>query len=180
MGSWNYKVFWDEALTQVGRYIHLMALADDLGHNGGLLFSPKLFRRIYKPRLRRLITFIRTKTDAKIWFHSCGAISELISDLIDVGVDVLDPVQVSAKGMDSATLKREFGKDLVFWGGGCHTQVLNFGSPEQVREEVRKRINDFAQGGGYIFTPGHNIQFGVPPENIIAVYEAAFEFGSYH
>jgi uroporphyrinogen decarboxylase len=171
---------WELALSQVAQYIHMVALADDLGQQQGLLFSPRLYRRIYKPRHRRLIDSIRSKTNAKIWFHSCGAISELIPDLIDVGVEVLDPVQVSAKGMDSAVLKREFGKDLVFWGGGCHTQVLSFGSPDQVRAEVRKRINDLAPGGGYVFTPGHNIQFGVPPENIVALYEAAQEFGTQH
>jgi len=170
---------WEEALARVGRRIHLVALADDLGHNKGLLFSPELFRRIYKPRLIQLTASIRTKTEAKIWFHSCGAISEVIPDLIEVGVEVLDPVQVSARGMDSASLKREFGKDLSFWGGGCHTLVLNSGSPNQVREEVRRRIGDFAPGGGYVFTPGHNIQFGVPPENILALYDAAIEFGSY-
>lgn len=172
--------FWDAVLTQVGPYVDVVALADDLGTQSGLIFSPQVYRRIYKPRLRRLIESVHAKTKAKIWFHSCGAIFELIPDLIEAGVEILNPVQVSAKGMDSAVLKREFGKDLVFWGGGCDPQrILPFGSPEQVRAEVKRRIADFAPGGGYVFGPIHNIQAGVPPSNVIAFYEAALEFGNY-
>ena len=117
---------------------------------------------------------------AHLFLHTCGAICEIIPDFIEIGIDILNPVQISAKGMDSKRLKKEFGKEIVFWGGGCDTQkILPFGTPEKVREEVKQRIEDFAPGGGFVFTQVHNIQAGVPPENIEAMFEAAKEFGKY-
>ncbi|MEM4724771.1 MAG: uroporphyrinogen decarboxylase family protein, partial [Candidatus Hadarchaeum sp.] len=115
-----------------------------------------------------------------IYFHSCGAIRRLIPDLIEVGVQILNPIQVSAEGMDTRELKAKFGKDLTFWGGGVDTQyILPYGSPMEVRNEVRRRIADLAPGGGFVFTPVHNIQVDVPPENLIAMWEALEEFGCY-
>ena len=111
--------------------------------------------------------------------HSCGSIRWALPDLIEIGVDAINPVQVSAVGMDSAELKREFGRDIAFWGGGCDTQrVLNRGTPQQVRDEVRRRIDDLAPGGGFVFCQVHNVQPDVPPENVIAMLEAAAEFGA--
>jgi uroporphyrinogen decarboxylase len=118
--------------------------------------------------------------DAPLYFHSCGAIREILPDLIESGVDIINPVQVSAAGMDSRDLKRDFGKDLVFWGGGCDTQrVLPGGSREQIRQEVRRRIDDLAPGGGFVFAAVHNIQADIRPESILALWEAWREFGTY-
>jgi uroporphyrinogen decarboxylase len=112
--------------------------------------------------------------------HSCGSIYDVLPDIIDAGVQVLNPVQVSARKMDTAVLKSEFGRDLSFWGGGADaTNVMSFGSPAQVKDEVRRRIRDLGSGGGYVFGSVHNIQANVPPENIVALFEAAQEYGVY-
>ena len=116
----------------------------------------------------------------KLLLHSCGSVYDLIPDFIEIGIDILNPVQVSAAKMDTADLKKRFGDDLVFWGGGCDTQkVLPFGTPDEVRDEVKRRIEDLAPGGGFVFTQVHNIQAGVPPENIAAMYEALDEYSWY-
>jgi uroporphyrinogen decarboxylase len=116
----------------------------------------------------------------KIFYHSCGAISPLIPDLIESGIDILNPVQVSAAGMDTKELKKNFGKDLTFYGGGVDTQrVLPHGTPQEVRDEVKRRIDDLAPGGGFVFNTVHNIQADVPPENIMAMWEAVREYGVY-
>ncbi len=161
-------------LDAAGPFVDVVMVGDDLAGQNGLLLSPDLYRRFVKPRQAKLYELIHSKTDAKLWYHSCGAIRELIPDLIEIGVEVLNPIQVSARGMDTAKLKQEFGGDLVFWGGGCDTQhVLPFGTPEEVRAEVRRRIRDLAPGGGFVFTAVHNIQPDVPPENVIAMYDEA-------
>ena len=133
------------------------------------------------PRLLTyLFDFIHSHTDAKVFFHSCGAIRPVIPDLIEAGVDIVNRVQVSATGMDSAELKREFGNDIVFWGGGVDTQsVLNKGTPDAVRADVRRRIADLAPGGGFIFAAVHNIQADVPAENIMAMWETLQEYEVY-
>jgi uroporphyrinogen decarboxylase len=116
----------------------------------------------------------------KTFFHCCGSIPRLIPHLIEAGVDILNPVQTSAAGMDPATLKSRFGGQIVFWGGGCDTQsVLPSSSPEAVRDHVRERMQIFKPGGGYVFNQVHNVQANVPPENIAAMLEAAYEFGAY-
>jgi uroporphyrinogen decarboxylase len=172
--------FWDNVLSEIGDLVQVVQIGDDLGSMDGLIFSPKVYRRVYKPRRKKLIEFIRTKTDAKIYFHTCGAMRELIPDLIEEGVQILNPVQVSAKNMDSNSLKKEFGKDLVFWGGGADaTKVLMFADVDGIREEVKKRIHDLAPGGGFVFASIHNIQPNVPPQNIEAMFKSALEFGNY-
>ena len=143
------------------------------------MMSPTLFRRLYKPRLRRLVAAIKRKTKARVYLHSCGSVYRFIPDLIECGFDILNPVQVNAAEMDSARLKREFGKALSFWGGGCDPVVMGTGTVQQVRDEVKHRIQDLAPGGGYIFGSIHNIQVKVPPENIVAMFDAALEFGGY-
>ena len=133
-----------------------------------------------KPWHKELYRYIKAHTSARIFLHTCGSVYAFIPDFIEMGVDVLNPVQVSAKDMDTSRLKREFGRDIAFWGGGCDTQqVLPFGTPEEVREEVRRRIEDLAPGGGFVFNQVHNIQVRVPPENIMAMYEAVWEYGVY-
>ena len=171
--------YWEMTLDAVGPYIDVVPYQEDLGSQNGPLISPAVFRRIYKPRMRQLLDAMRKKTRAKIYMHSCGSIHWAIPDLIDCGVEALNPVQVSAAEMDSAVLKREFGKDLTFWGGGCDPVVLQYGTPSEVADEVRRRIQDLAPGGGFIFGSVHNIQANVPAENIVAFYDAAREYGGY-
>lgn len=167
-------------LDQCGRYIQVFTYWDDVNTQDGWLISPETYRKLIKPKQRRLVEAIKKKTKAKIFFHGCGAAFDLIPDLIDVGFDILNPVQVSARGMDTKLLKREFGKDIVFWGGGVDTQhVLPFGSVDEVRDEVKRRIDDLAPGGGYVFAAVHNIQAFVPPENIVAAFDTALDYGKY-
>ncbi|HEX2986831.1 MAG TPA: uroporphyrinogen decarboxylase family protein [Chloroflexota bacterium] len=174
-----YEEYWDSTLAVVGPYVDFVHMEGDLGDQNGPLFSPKTFREIYKPRLRRVVDAIKRRSSARIWLHSCGSIYWAIPDLIDAGVEVLNPVQVNAAEMDSARLKREFGKDLTFWGGGCDPVVLQCGSPSDVEADVRRRIADFAPGGGFVFASVHNIQANVPPANIVAMFEAAHRYGIY-
>lgn len=172
--------YWEQVLTVLGDYADVIVEADDLGSQNQLLFSPEVYRKHFKPRHKKLFDFIHKHTDAKLFLHCCGAIRPVIPDLIEVGVDILNPVQVSAKGMDSAELKRDFGKDLVFWGGGVdHQRVLGLGSPQDVRDDVKKRIDDLAPGGGFVFATIHNIQANDPPENIVAMWETLRDYGIY-
>jgi uroporphyrinogen-III decarboxylase len=123
---------------------------------------------------------VHRNTSFKTFLHSCGSIPQLIPHWIEAGVDILNPVQTSAAGMDPRKLKSEFGRKLVFWGGGCDTQsVLPNGTPQEVREHVKENVEIFAPGGGYVFTQVHNIQAKVPTENVEAMLDAAFEFGAY-
>ncbi len=164
--------YWARILPELGGLVDVVGEADDLGGQDRPLFSPATYRELVKPLHRELFAFLRANTDARIFFHSCGAIRELIPDLIEVGVDVLNPVQVSAAGMDTAELKRDFGRDLVFWGGGVDTQrVLGAGTPDEVRAEVRRRVGDLAPGGGFVFAAVHNVQADVPGENVVAMVD---------
>ena len=167
-------------LNEVGDLIDIHFTADDLSGQSAPLVSPEIYRRLIKPRWARIISLIKSKTEAKIFYHTCGAVDEFIPDLIEMGVDILNPVQVVAPGMDSAELKRKYGDKLSFWGGGCDTQrVLPFGTPAEVRAEVRRRIGDLAPGGGFVFNPVHNIQPGVPAANVVELFRAAQTFGTY-
>jgi len=168
--------YWSRVLPLVEGGVDVVGEADDLGGQERTLFSPATYRDLVKPLHRELFDFLHARTDAKIFFHTCGAVRELIPDLIEIGVDVLNPVQVSAAGMDTAELKREFGRDLVFWGGGVDTQrVLGAGTPDEVRAEVRRRVGDLAPGGGFVFAAVHNIQPNVPAENVLAMRAALTE-----
>jgi uroporphyrinogen decarboxylase len=170
----------DRYLDEVGPYIQVFLFWDDVAGQDGWLISPETYRRIIKPSQRRLFEAIKRKTDAKIFYHGCGAAFELIGDLIDIGVDIFNPVQVSARGMDTRRLKETYGRDIVFWGGGVDTQrVLPFGTPDEVRDEVKRRIDDLAPGGGFVFAAVHNIQAFVPPENVVAAFDTALEYGRY-
>jgi uroporphyrinogen decarboxylase len=167
-------------LEQVGEYLQVFTYWDDVSGQDGWLISPDIYRKVIKPKQRRLLGAIKSKTDAKVYYHGCGAVSDLIPDLIELGFDILNPVQVSARGMDSKRLKEEYGRDIVFWGGGVDTQrVLPFGKPEEVADEVKRRIDDLAPGGGFAFAAVHNIQALVPPENIVTAFETAIEYGRY-
>jgi uroporphyrinogen decarboxylase len=167
-------------LGQVGDLLDVIMIGDDLAGQSGPLFSPKFYRTVVRPRQQRVIDAIKKHTGAKIWYHTCGDCTEYIPDLIEMGVDILNPVQISARRMSPKTLKEKFGQEIVFWGGGIDSQhVLPFASPEKVREEVKNNLEIFKPGGGYVFNNVHNIQAGVPPENIVAMYEAAYEYGFY-
>jgi uroporphyrinogen decarboxylase len=175
--------YWAKALEWVGPNVMMVSEADDLASQNRCLCSPGLYRRLIKPRHTTLFAFIKktAKVPVKIFYHSCGAVAPLIPDLIESGIDILNPVQVSAAGMDTKELKRRFGKDLTFYGGGVDTQsVLPRGTPQEVRDEVKRRIDDLAPGGGFIFNTVHNIQADVPPENIVAMWEALQAYGIYH
>ena len=174
--------YWAKALELVGENVMMISEADDLCGQSGPLIDPKLYREVIKPRHTRLFAFIRkhARTDVKIFYHSCGAVMSVIPDLIESGIDILNPVQVNAEGMDTRELKRLYGKDLTFYGGGVDTQrVLPRGTPDEVRDEVRRRIEDLAPGGGFVFNAVHNIQADVPPENIMAMWETLREYGVY-
>jgi uroporphyrinogen decarboxylase len=167
-------------LEYVGPYIQVFTYWDDVAGQNGWLIRPDLYRKVIKPKQKRLVDAIKKKTNAKLFYHSCGASRDLIPDLIEIGFDILNPVQVSAKGMDTKELKKQFGRDMVFWGGGVDTQhVLPFGSPQDVVDEVKRRIDDLAPGGGFVFAAVHNIQALVPPENIVAAFDTALEYGTY-
>ena len=154
--------------------------SDDAGTQRGTVLAPDLFREMIQPHYKRLCDWVHANTNWKTFLHSCGSICEHIGDWIDAGIDILNPVQISAANMEPERLKREFGDRIVFWGGGCDTQhVLPLAAPEEVRAHVRHNIDVFAPGGGYVFTQVHNIQQNVPPENVEAMFEAAYECGRY-
>jgi uroporphyrinogen decarboxylase len=172
--------FWERALSEIGDLVDVVIEADDLAGQQALLLSPDMYRTLIKPRHRRLFSFIKAQAPVKIFFHSCGAVRPILGDLIDAGIDILNPVQMSAAGMDLPGLKRDFGKDVVFWGGGVDTQgVLGSGTPAAVRDDVTRNIEALAPGGGFVFAAVHDIQPNVPPENIMAMWEAWHEYGVY-
>jgi len=149
----------------------------DFGTQNGAFISPDMYRDMYKPFHKRVNDWIHKNTPWKIFYHTCGSIVSLLDDFVEVGVDILNPVQCSAKGMDPHMLKKKYGDKLVFWGGGVDTQkTLPFGTAEEVRREVRERCRIFGEGGGFVFNPIHNIQTNVPPENLIAMFKTVRNF----
>ena len=161
-------------LEAVGEYIQVIGFGDDLGFQNGPQIDPVMFRSLVKPLLREIYGTAHALCPAKVFLHSCGSVYEFIEDFIEIGVDILNPVQTSAARMDVETLKERFGERIVFWGGGADVQnILPRGSAEEVRRDVRHRIEVMQPGGGFVFAPIHNIQADVPPENITAMYEQA-------
>ena len=174
--------FWDMALAELGDVVDVVMEADDYGTQDSQLVPPKTFRELVKPLLAELMAFLRGRlgADQFVLFHSCGNVRELIPDFIEMGIDILNPVHITATGMEPVALKRDFGNDIVFWGGGVDTQgVLPRGTPDQVRDDVRRNIEALAPGGGYVFNTVHNIQADVPPDNLVAMRDALREFGAY-
>jgi len=171
-----FRVFLDE----VGDIVDVIMIGDDLASQSGPLFNPDIYRLIVKPRHKKLVQYIRSRTNAKVWYHTCGSCIVYIPELIDNGIHILNPVQTSARGMDPSMLKKKFGDDLVFWGGGCDSQhILPRGTPLEVAENVKENLKAFMPKGGYVFNNIHNIQGEVPPENIVALYDTAYEYGFY-
>jgi uroporphyrinogen decarboxylase len=175
--------YWARALETVGENVMVVSCADDLGQQNGLLVSLDMYKKLIWPYHKKLFTFIKKKAQSKvnIFFHNDGAIYETLPLLIEAGVDIINPWQVNCRSMDdTARFKRQYGKDLTVWGGSCDTQrVLPCGTPQQVRDETRRRIEDLAPGGGFIFAPIHVIQSGVPVENILAWWQTLQQYGPY-
>ncbi len=174
------KAFIRPYYQAVGEYIHVTTSGDDFGMQTGPFMSPVMFRRWVKPYFRERIAFTRQFTSAAFWHHSCGSVHALIPDLLESGVNILNPIQPGAFRMEPERLKADFGSRLVFHGGFDTQGVLPFGSPEEIRLEVQRVMNAMKPGGGYIFSAAHNIQADVPAENVLEMYRAAMELGSYH
>lgn len=164
----------EKFLAAVGPFIDVINFGDDLGSQNGPQISPRMYREFFKPRHTLLWQRARQLApNVKVMLHCCGGVRPLLPDLIDAGLDIINPVQVSCRGMEASGLKRDFGKDLVFWGGGCDTQkILPYGTPDEVRAHVRRQVEAMAPGGGFVFQQVHNILSNVPVENIVAMYEA--------
>jgi len=163
-------------LDAMGKHIQLITICDDMGGQAGPMCRPELVERCTMPFIRKFCDFVHKNSDVKIYMHNCGSIKVYIPMLIEAGVDVLNPVQISAADMDPRELKAEFGDNIVFWGGGCDTQrVLGVGTPDEVAANVRELACIFKPGGGFVFNQVHNIMGDVPPENIVAMFDAAYE-----
>jgi uroporphyrinogen decarboxylase len=168
-------------LDEAGDYLDLVLVGDDLGHQHGLIMSPKMYRDLVKPRHKKIYSDIHKRAPhVKVLYHSCGAIEPMIDDLIDVGVDILNPLQPLARGMESALLKRKYGDRICFHGGvDLQDAMAATGTLDDVRKEVETRLSAFAPGGGYIFAPAHNLQPDSTPEKIVEMYDHAEKKGKY-
>ena len=178
----RYADFWtrmtERALETVGDLVDMTMFGDDLGTQQGPVMNPALYRKLIKPTHARMVQAVK-KFNKPVLLHSCGSVAAFIPDFVEIGIDALHPVQVTARDMDTAELKKKYGRDITFWGGIDTHRVLPRGTTAEVREEVRKRIGDLAPGGGYVLGSVHNIQAEVPVENVLAMVEAAREFGRY-
>ncbi len=170
---------WKRALEEVGDMVDVASMSDDLGTQRGPMMSVKLYRELFKPRLVRIIETIHNYSKAKIYIHTDGSVYAFLPDLIDAGIEIINPVQKECRDMEPAKLKKDFGNHLTFWGASVRTSVLEFGTTESVCAEAQETIQQLAPGGGFVFAPIHNIQPGVPPENIVALFETARRFGKY-
>ena len=168
-------------LQAVGKYIDTIFICGtDFGSQRSEMFSPDIFKKVYVPNMKLMNDYVHRNSNIKTMYHSCGSIRNLIRHYIDSGADIINPVQAEAEGMDPVQLKAEFGDEIVFWGGAADPQsVFPNGTPGQVSGQVRKRIQAFGKGGGYVCASIHNIQYEVPPENLLAFADSAFEFGQY-
>lgn len=169
----------DVLLRELSGLVDIVYTSDDLGGQRGPLVAPETVRRLFNPHFRAIWDHVRANTDAVLMHHCCGSVYPFISDFIEMGVQALNPVQVSASRMEPARLKAEFGADLCFWGGVDTRDVLPRGSASDVRKEVGRRIREMAKGGGYILAAVHNIQVEVPPANVAALFRAGRELGRY-
>ncbi len=163
-------------LGLVGPYIDIIVFGDDLGMQTGPQMSPAMYREFFKPRHARMWRRAKELADVKVKLHCCGGVRPLLDDLIESGLDAINPVQISCEGMDPRELKSDFGDRLTFWGGGCDTHaVLSFGTPDEVRRHVKEQVSILSPGGGFVFQQVHNVLANVPPENVIAMLEAVNE-----
>ncbi len=161
-------------LRLVGQSIDIIVFGDDLGSQRGPQLSPAMYREFFQPRHARMWRRAKELADVKVMLHCCGGVRPLLPLLIEAGLDAINPVQISCTGMESRGLKADFGRQITFWGGGCDTHViLSRGTPDEVRRHVREQVSIFAPGGGFVFQQVHNILADVPPENVIAMFDAA-------
>ncbi len=167
----------EKVCNAVGDIADIVRFGDDLGTDNGPFMKPETYRELFKPRHKILCDYVKSHSNMRTFLHSCGSIDMLIPDLIDVGFDILNPVQTNAKNMEPEYLKTKYGKDITFWGGGIDTRnMLNLGTPIEIRKQVLKRLEIFSKNGGYVFNTVHNILPDVPPENIVAMFDAVKEF----
>ncbi len=166
----------EKFLAAVGQSIDVILFGDDLGMQSGPQISPRMYRKFFKPRHARLWQRAKELAPVKVMLHCCGGVRELMPDLIDAGLDAINPVQITCEGMEAGGLKRDFGRQMTFWGGGCDTrEVLPHGTPDQVYKHVQEQIRILNPGGGFVFQQVHNIQADIPPENIVAMFQALKE-----
>ncbi len=176
----DYLAKLDHILSELWDDVDIVQFGDDLGTQRGPWMAPEDIKRIFIPHYKALWDYVHQHSKAKVFMHSCGSISEMLGDLIDAGLDIINPVQTTAANMDPVMLKETFGKHLTFWGGGCECQgVLSNGTPEEVKDQVKRRLEIFGKDGGYVFNQIHNVVSNIPVENVIAMYDAAYEFGAY-
>lgn len=172
--------YWSRVLDDFGDKVTVCQEADDLGTQISLLISPSMYREYIKPLHKELFEMIHRKSDAKVFIHSCGAIRSILPDFIEAGVDIINPVQFNAANMDATELKRDFGKDLVFWGGGVDTQkTLPRGTPQEVADNVKRMMDILRKDGGLVFNSVHNIQADVPPQNLEAYFKTFHQYKKY-
>ena len=175
----NWMETTDYHLDALGDNVDVLMFAEDLGFQEQTMVSPQMFQEQLKPYLKRMVAHVKSRTSAKVGLHSCGSVYSLIDDFIDIGLDVLNPLQSTAKDMEADKIKNKTEGKLARWGGIDTHNVLPNGTPEEVREEVKRKIAIYGKGGGYIFCGDHNILMDIPPENISAMYTAAIEFAKY-
>ena len=169
----------DKVCKSIGDVVDILRFGDDLGMDTGPFMSPDIYRKLFKPRHKQLCAYVKKNSNMRTFLHSCGSIYALIPDLIEAGYDIINPVQTNCKNMEPGRLKKEFGKDITFWGGCCDTRmVLNRATPAEVKAHVLERLAVFSPGGGFVFNTVHNILPEVPPENVVAMFEAIDEFNS--
>ena len=177
--EWECEFFKDY-LAEIGEYIEVVWIGDDWGMQTGPIMNPDLFREIYVPRYKELTKFIKSEADVKISIHSCGSVYWALKDFVEMGIDIVHPMQGDAFNMnDPVKIKKEFGDRLVFYSNLCNQSILPHGTPAEVESDVKKKIEAFAKGGGYILSGGHNIQADVPPENLITMIDSALKYGCY-
>ena len=169
----------ERALAAIGDQVDVVTVADDLATQTAPMMSPAVYRKIIKPLQQELFGFIKARTKAKLFYHCCGAASFFLEDLLEAGIDILNPVQVSATNMKPEFLKKNYGNRVTFWGGVDTQHLLPYGSPQEVADGVKRLIDIMAPGGGFILTAVHNVRPEVPPENLVALFDTAWEYGRY-
>jgi uroporphyrinogen decarboxylase len=166
----------EKYLGLVGKHIDIIVFGDDLGMQSGPQMSPRMYREFFKPRHSRLWHRAKELADVKVMLHCCGGVRPILNDLIEAGLDAINPVQISCMGMDACGLKTDFGSRLTFWGGGCDThRILAQGTPDDVRQHVRRQVEILNPGGGFVFQQVHNVLADIPPANVVAMFETAME-----